>query len=130
MTTSSTPRSVASSATSVGERAPADVRLDPEQQHRVAVGARNLGVVEGVVGPVDLPGDAVDERDVRPRRLEVEELLGVDVGEPGRLPGAREEAGGERGSLAAVVPAPKGGDEDWTAQTRPRRNAELLHRSV
>ena len=74
------------------ERPPANVRLDAEQQHRVAVGARNLRVVEGVVGPVDLAGDAVDERDVRPRRLEVEELLGVDVREPGRLPVAREKA--------------------------------------
>jgi hypothetical protein len=75
------------------ERPPADVRLDAEQQQRVAVGARNLGVVEGVVRPVDLPSDAFDERDVRPRGLEVEERLWVDVGEPRRLPGTREEAG-------------------------------------
>ena len=48
---------------------------------------------------------AVRERDVRPRHLEVEEDLGVDVREPLGLPGAGEERGRERGALAAVVPA-------------------------
>jgi hypothetical protein len=40
------------------ERPPADVRLDPEEKQRIPVGARNLSVVERVVGPVDLARDA------------------------------------------------------------------------
>jgi hypothetical protein len=68
-------------------------------------------VVEGVVGPVDLARDAVDERDVRTRRLEVEELLGVDVCEARGMPRAGEEAGCERGALTSVVPATEGGDQ-------------------
>ena len=81
VTTSSTPSSLASPTTMLAERPPADVRLDPEQQHGVAIGARDRRVEEGVVGPVDLPRDAVDERDLRPGRLEVEEALRIDVRE-------------------------------------------------
>jgi hypothetical protein len=43
-------------------------------------------VVEGVLGPVDVPRLTIDERDVRAGRLEVEEVLRLDVGEPVRLP--------------------------------------------
>ena len=42
---------------------------------------------------------------MRPCRLEVEEALGVDLGEALRPPGLGEVATGERGALAAVVPA-------------------------
>src|SRR5437763_13991324 len=61
------------------ERAPADVRLDPEQEYDVAVKATRPGAVEGCFRPVDPAGDAVDERDMRPGGLEVEEALGIDV---------------------------------------------------
>jgi len=64
-------------------------------------------VVEGVLGPVDVPRLTIDERDVRTRRLEVEEVLRLDVREPVRLPGLGEVAARERGALAAVVPAAK-----------------------
>jgi hypothetical protein len=59
---------------------------------------------------------ALDERNVRPRRLEVEEVLRLDLGEALGLPGLRKVAGGERRSLAAVVPAPERGDQDRRAQ--------------
>ena len=42
---------------------------------------------------------------MRPRHLEVEEELGVDLRELLGAPGAREERAGERRALAAVVPA-------------------------
>ena len=48
--------------------------------------ALDAGVVEGVLRPVDPPCDTLDERDVRPRGLEVEEALRIVVGKPARLP--------------------------------------------
>jgi len=64
------------------ERPPAEVRLGAEQEDRVAVGARYRRVEEAVVGPVEVARRAVDERDVRPRRLEVVEAFGIDLREP------------------------------------------------
>ena len=98
-----------------GERPPAEVRLYPEQEDRVPVGAADRRLVEGVLRPVDPSRQSLLERDVRPRRLEVEELFGIDVGKATRLPALRKEAGGERRALRAVVPAAKRRDEDGTA---------------
>ena len=72
------------------EGAPAQVGLDPEQEDRVAIGSLELRVVEGVLGPVDPPRQPVDERDVRPGRLEVEEALGIDLGEALGAPRLRQ----------------------------------------
>jgi hypothetical protein len=72
-------------------------------------------MVEGVLGPVDAPRPAVDERYVRPRRLEVEEALRIDLGEPLGLPRLREIAAREGGALSAVVPAAERGDQDRSA---------------
>src|SRR5688500_8374787 len=79
-----------------GEPAPAQVRLDAEQQNRVALGPGDPSVVKSRVGPFDPPGLAVDQRDVWTGRLEVEELLAVDLREAGRAPRPREEAPGQR----------------------------------
>ncbi len=49
---------------------------------------------------------------MRPRRLEVEEPLGIDVRDLLRIPQSREVAGGEGRALAAVVPAAKCGDQN------------------
>src|SRR5207248_9822073 len=94
----------------VGEGAPAEVRLDPEQQHRVLLDALDPGMVEGRLRPVDPPGQALLERDVRAGDLKVEEVLRVDLGELPRLPVLGEIAAGERCALPAVVPAAEGGD--------------------
>ena len=59
----------------VRERAPAQVRLDPEQEHDVAVETLRPRVVEARLGPVDPARQPVLERHVRPGRLEVEEVL-------------------------------------------------------
>jgi hypothetical protein len=52
-------------------------------------------VVEGVLRPVDVTVLSLDERDVRPRRLEVEEVLRIDLRELLRLPSLREVTTGE-----------------------------------
>ena len=57
--------------------------------------------------------------------LEVEEILGVDVGEPPRLPFLGQVATCERGALRAVVPAPEGGDQNRPIERRPALDAEL-----
>ena len=44
-----------------GERPPAQVGLDPEQQDRVAFQTRDRGMVEGVLGPVDVTRLSLDE---------------------------------------------------------------------
>ncbi len=94
------------------EGLPAQVGLDPEQQDRVAIEIRDRRVVEGVLRPVDVPRLTVDERDVRAGRLEVEEVLRLDVGEPVSLPDLGEVTACERGALATVVPAAKCCDQN------------------
>ncbi len=83
-------------------------------------------MVESRIGPVDLPRMSLDERDVRSRRLEVEELLRVDLGEAGGAPGARQKAAGERRALSTVIPAAKRGDENGPSQTRPFDDPQLV----
>jgi hypothetical protein len=109
----------------VGERAPAEIRLEPEHEHGVALRLGNGRVVERGLGPDDLARDPALERDVRAGCLEVEELLRIDVGETPCLPRLREEAGGERGTLRSVVPASKGGDEDGPAQRRAALDTDV-----
>jgi len=75
-----------------GEGLPAEVRLDPEQQDRVAIDLGDRRVVEGVLRPFDVPRLTVDERDVRASGLEVEEVLRLDVGEAVRFPDLGEIA--------------------------------------
>jgi hypothetical protein len=96
----------------VGEGLPAEVRLDPEEQYGVAIEIRDRRVVEGIFRPVDVPRLTVDEGDVRAGRLEVEEVLRLDVGEAVRIPDLGEVAARERGALAAVVPTAKSSDQN------------------
>ena len=79
----------------VGERPPAVVRLDTEQDHRVAVRTWNRGVEERVLRPFEVPGEPVVERDVGSRGLEVDETLGVEIGEPLCVPQSSQVAGSE-----------------------------------
>ena len=122
-----------------GERAPAQVGLDAEQEHDIAVGARQLRVVERVLGPVDPSRHALLERDERPGGLEVEELLGVDVPELAGSELLREVAGRKRRSLRSVVPARErrrrepavGGSGDARSEgARPRRESTRALRGV
>src|SRR5438876_12366881 len=99
----------------LGERAPPEVRLDAEHQDGVALETRNVRVVESVVRPIDASRASVDERHVRPRRLEVEEALRLDLRETRRRPRLREVTPGERRTLAAVVPAAERGDQNRVA---------------
>jgi hypothetical protein len=49
-------------------------------------------VIEGVLRPVDVTRLTIDEGNVRTGGLEVEEVLGLDVGEPVRIPDLGEIA--------------------------------------
>ena len=69
--------------------------FDAEQQHRAASEALGRRVVEIILGPVDAPREPVHERDHRPRRLEIVELLRLDRRELLRAPGLREIAARE-----------------------------------
>jgi hypothetical protein len=73
----------------VREGAPAEIRLEPEHEHGVPLRLGDGRVVEGRLRPDDLASDPTLERDVGASRLEVEELLGIDVGEAPRLPRLR-----------------------------------------
>ena len=110
----------------LGEPAPAVVRLDAEEEHRVAVGTRYRACVEDVLRPFDVTREALVQRHERPRRLEVDEALGIDVGEARCTPAAREHAAGERCRLATVVPAPEGRDQDRAPKCRPRDDSQLV----
>jgi hypothetical protein len=109
----------------VAEGAPAQVRLDAEHEHRVALRAGDGRVVEDRVRPVDPARDALFECDMRPRRLEVVELFRIDVGEAPCLPRLGEEAGRQRSALSPVVPAPESPHEHGAAKGRAPLDAEM-----
>ena len=110
----------------LGERPPAVVRLDPEQDHGVALGAGDAGVEERVLGPLDVACQPFVERHRRTHGLEVHERLGVDVREPLRTPLTREVRGGDRRRLPAVVPATERRDEHGLAKRRALGDPEIL----
>ena len=65
----------------VGKGAPAEVRLGAGEQDGVAFGALWRRGKEHVAGPFDLAGLTFGQPDRRPVRLEVEEVLRVDLGD-------------------------------------------------
>jgi hypothetical protein len=109
-----------------GERLPAQVRLDPEQQDGVAIEAGDRCVVEGVLGPLDVTRLTVDQGDVRPGGLEIEEVLRLDIRKPLRFPDLGEITARKRRTLSTVVPAAKRGDQNRLAQARPVDYAEFI----
>src|SRR5262249_17922882 len=113
-----------------GEGAPAQPGLGAEEQDGVAIAARRARVLEDVLRPVDPPDRSLDERDVGPSRLEVEELLRVDRGELLGVPGAAEEGVRHRRALTAVVPATERRDQHRTRQLRTPFEIQLAHRSI
>src|SRR6185312_2755009 len=98
------------------ERPPAHRRLGALEQHEVARGARDAGGVDLDLRPLDRARSALDERDLRPGRLEVEEVLGVDTGEARGGERRAEELERCRSGVARVVPAREGTDESRGAQ--------------
>ena len=85
-----------------------------------------LAAEQHVAGPLDLPGLPLGEADRRPVRLEVEELLGIDLGD--QLGVERFRRRGQRGGRGAgrVVPAGECTDQDRRAElaeARPPRPA-------
>ena len=97
------------------ELPPMDVRLDAGEHDEIAIGSEVLGDVDDVLRPHDLSSDAVLEDDLRTQLLEVEEVVGLDVGEPRRagvldepVDGTgrcrrRVEVAGERGDQHALT---------------------------
>jgi hypothetical protein len=110
----------------IGERAPPKVRLDPEQDDRVAAATGKRSVQKRVLGPLDLAREAVDERHERSRGLEVVEALRIDARELHRRPRPREIGAGERSALPTVVPAAECGDQHRALELRPLGDAELV----
>src|SRR5262249_5201956 len=110
-----------------GERPPAQVRLDAEQEHCVLAHPRRPRMEEDRLRPVDPPRVPVLEPDLGSRRLEVEEALRVDLREPLRVPGLREIARRERRPLAAVVPPADGGIKDGAVEGGPPGDVHLRH---
>jgi hypothetical protein len=67
---------------------------------------------------------------VRPRRLEVEKPLRLDLCKTLRAPRLREVPGSQRRRLRAVVPAPKRGYENRPLELRPLVDAKLVGHPV
>ena len=86
MTASSTSRSRARSTTSLLKVCQRRLGSTPSSRTTSRVGPGMRRVVEGVLGPLDPARQALVERDVRPGRLEVEEVLRVDLREPLGVP--------------------------------------------
>jgi hypothetical protein len=83
-------------------------------------------MVEGVLRPLDVAGLPLDERNVRAGRLEVVEVLGLDLREAVRLPDLGEVAARQRRALAPIVPATERGDQNRLAQIRPVGDAKFV----
>jgi hypothetical protein len=83
-------------------------------------------VVEGVLGPFDAARQPLVQRHGRPDRLEVDEGLGVDVGEARRAPLLDEVAGRDGRRLPAVVPAPERRDHHRPAERGQLIDAEVV----
>ena len=65
----------------VAEGLPVHRRLFALEQQHAALEAGDVGLVEDVARPLDEAHVAVDHADLRAVRLEVEEVLGVDLGD-------------------------------------------------
>jgi hypothetical protein len=102
----------------VREGSPAEIGLRAGEQHKVALGARRSRREQDVARPLDLAGLALGQRDRRPVRLKVEELLGVDLGDHlgiERL-GRRCQCGRRR--AGCVIPAREGANQDRGSKAR------------
>ncbi len=111
----------------LAERAPAQLRLDAEQDRDVALEARERGVRDRVLRPVDAADEPVLEAHRRPRLLEVVELLGIDVAE---ALGARGSHAGR--SRRASRPgrrrsSPEGAHEHRVAEDGAAVPYEMVH---
>jgi len=96
----------------VGEGAPAQVRLGAVEQDQIALGPRRTSGKQRVLGPLDVARLALGESDRWTVRLEVEELLRVDLGHHLRVERRGDRA--ERGRCGGrrIVPAAESADED------------------
>ena len=110
----------------VAERAPPQLGLGAEQHHGVDARRRAGGELGG--GPGDLARLAVDQADLRAGGGEVEELLGVDLGEAVGRPAVRAASGRPcvAASPASFHPS-KAAITTGVAQRGTARPADVLH---
>ena len=89
----------------LAERAPADRGLGAGEQDQVARRARDAGLVDLELGPVDVARQTFVQAHRRAGRLEVDELLGIDGREALGVERRAEKRQGGCGGLARIVPA-------------------------
>ena len=109
------------------ELAPVDVWLDAGEHDEIALGPEMVGDVHDVLGPHDLAGHAVLEDHLRPELLEVEELVGLDVGESRRAGVLDEPVESARGGRRRVEVARERGDQHASTYLRNMLPDEILH---
>ena len=107
------------------ERRPAEVRLDPLEDDHVGVAAGHATGRETVRGPGEVPPAVVVEVHERAGDGEVEELLGVQLGEGGGAPLLHQVLGRAGGGVAGVVPAAEGGEHHGPLEARAPRPADF-----
>ena len=91
------------------------------------LGRGHVRGVERVGRPVHHPRAALDETDRRPDGREVEEVLGIDLGNLVAAEVAEDQAERRGGGLAGVVPAVERAHEDRVAQVRAALPANRIH---
>ena len=110
----------------VAERPPLELGLDALQEDHVAAAVREAAGGELVERPVDHP-DTVFATDLWTGRREVEELLGIDVGERVGVPSIAEPPDGRRRGVACVVPPLECSDDDWPIERGAVCPSEVRH---
>ena len=112
----------------LAELPPMDVRFDAREHDEVALGPEMVGDVHDVLGPHDLSGHAVLEHHLGPELLEVEELVGLDVGEPRRAGVLDEPVERARRCRRRVEVAGERGDQHALTSLRFMLPDEIVHR--
>ena len=102
----------------LAERAPPQLRLGADQEDDVAFAAGHGRGRHRRRRPHDLALHAFVETHLRTGRREVEEVLGIELGEDLGVPPLGQEPGRERRGLAGVVPSFEAGDQHRMAQVR------------
>jgi hypothetical protein len=101
------------------EGAPPEVRLGSRQEDGPSVTGylqARFRRREHVLGPFDLARHPVNQLDLGPCSLEIEELLAVKAAETLRLPRACQGPDGYARGVCSVVPAREAGDENGPLQ--------------
>ena len=128
--TSGTPSSSARPTTWRAERAPPELGLGADEQEHV-VGVARAGWRRRPRWRARRCGGRRRRRaGLRARRGEVEELLGVDLGDQLGVAAVDQVADGAAGGVAGVVPSLERGDEHGSVERRAGSPPDVLHRAM